>query len=141
MAVDAQTRNGAAAEHLELLRSLARELERAMEAIACNRLGELEDSIATQQELSDRLTGLAHDRRAALLARTSPAAELTNDELGQQIHGAAGELEKLNLRYSILLEHSSRSVAQMASLFRSFQGQFQEDSGVRLKHQTLSCRG
>ena len=135
---DAPTRNTNAGEHLELLRSLARELDRAMRAIAANNLPELEDSIARQQELSVRLTDLARDRRAAPPAGTPAAHE--DGGLRNEIHAAAGELHKLNLQYSMLIEHSSRSAAQMAALFRSVQGQFQEASGAGQKHQTWSCR-
>jgi hypothetical protein len=58
----------------------------------------------------------------------------------QQIRSASQTLQRLNQRYAALLRHSSRSVAQMASLFSSFQGKFQEASGPRLKHQTWSCQ-
>ena len=57
-----------------------------------------------------------------------------------QIHGAAETLQTLNQRYSALLQHSSRSVALMVSLFSSFRGQIQEASGPRLKQQTWSCQ-
>ncbi|MFP5230524.1 MAG: hypothetical protein ACLGXA_23140 [Acidobacteriota bacterium] len=138
MGADAQTRNNEAGEHLELLRSLAREVERAMHAIAQNNLAELEDSIASQQDLSVRLTELAMDRRGAV--RAALAAD-TDGDLRREVQAAAGELQKLNLRYSMLIEHSSRSAAQMAALFSSFRGQFQEESGGREKHQTLSFQG
>jgi hypothetical protein len=137
MGADAQTRNRAAGEHLVLLRSLARELERAIEAIAHNNLAELEESIATQQDLSVRLTELAHNRREAAHATTDHNLD---GDLRGEIQTAAGELQKLNLRYSLLIEHSSRSAAQMAALFRSFRGQFQEASGARENHTTLSCQ-
>jgi hypothetical protein len=58
----------------------------------------------------------------------------------QQIRTADGTLQQLNRRYAALLQHSSRSVALMTSLFSSFHGQFQEASGPRLKHQTWSCQ-
>jgi hypothetical protein len=138
MGSDAQTRSGAAGEHLELLRSLARELKRAIEAIAHNNLTELEDSIAMQQDLSLRLTDLARNRRDA--AAHAPAPQNLDGDLRGEIHTAASELQKLNLRYSLLIEHSSRSAAQMAALFRSFRGQFQEASGVRENQTTLSCQ-
>jgi flagellar biosynthesis/type III secretory pathway chaperone len=136
MAPDAPIRQGRAGEHLELLRALARELERAMEAIARNDLATLEDCIANQQDLSFRLTELAQDRRGT----QTPSAANVDGDLRGEIHAAASELQKLNLRYSILIEHSSRSAAQMAALFSSFRGQFQEASGGGEKHHTLSCQ-
>ena len=135
---DAQTRSHDAEEHLALLRSVAREIERAMKAIASNNLTELEDSIASQQDLSTRLTQLAHHRRGQ--PAPSPSADHTDGDLRREVQAAAGELQKLNLQYSMLIEHSSRSAAQMAALFSSFRGQFQEASGAREKHQTWSCQ-
>lgn len=136
MGADVSTRSTEAGTHLQLLRSLARELERAMQAIAHNDLDQLEDSILQQQDLSARLSALADVLRAPLPAT---AAATIDENLQRQIQAANGELQKLNLRYSILLQHSSHSVALMASLFRSIQGQFQENSGARLKHETWSC--
>ena len=137
MGADAQTRNHDQGEHLALLRSLACELERAMHAIAHNNLAELEESIATQQDLSIRLTELAQNRRES---DTQPhSAGNVDADLQRDIRTANSELQKLNLRYSLLIEHSGRSAAQMAALFRSFRGQFQEASGARENH-ALSCQ-
>lgn len=132
---DVQSGTAGAGEHLRLLRALAAELERAMQAIAGNNLPQLEDSVAAQQSLSERLSGLAEQLRAPL---PGPAPVAGN--LGAEIRAAQNQLQQLNLRYSILLEHSSRSVAMMASLLNSFRGQIQEAPGARPKHQTWSCR-
>jgi DNA anti-recombination protein RmuC len=135
-----QDRELKAAEYLQSLHDMAAELERAMQAIARNSLAEFEESIAVQQSLSERLTQLAAELSAPL---ETPAAGMNaqiDREMTNQIHDASTTLQRLNLRYAALLEHSSRSVALMTSLFRSFQGQFQEASGPGLKHQTWSCR-
>lgn len=139
MALDTQQRQARLEEHLELLQSLARELERAMGAITRNALGDLEDSIAVQQGISGRLTDLARHLGANL---RSPAVPLSQDDasLRQRILAANASLEQLNRRYAALLQHSSRSVAMMVSLFSSFSGQFQEGSGLRSKQQTWSCQ-
>lgn len=140
IAADVRTRSVKAGEHLQLLRSLASELERAMEAMSRNDLPELEDSVASQQDLSQQLNNLADE----LSTSSQPACPLpphsADSDLMREIRTATGELQRLNFRYSILLEHSSRSVALMASLFTSFRGQLQEASGPRLKHQTWSCQ-
>jgi hypothetical protein len=137
----ASTRNTEAGEHLQLLRSLAGELERAMAAIAGNNLDELEDSVANQQTLSLRLSELADRLNAPPPPSRGPVAAYSIDETFRtQLRAANAELQNLNRRYASLLKHSSRSVAMMASLFRSFRGQFQEASGARLKHQTWSCQ-
>ena len=138
MGSDAQTRSGAAGEHLELLRSLARELKRAIEAIAHNNLTELEDSIAMQQDLSLRLTDLARNRRDA--AAHAPAPQNLDGDLRERFTPLPVSCRNSNLRYSLPLEHSSRSAAQMAALFRSFRGRRQEASGVRENQTTLSCQ-
>jgi hypothetical protein len=139
MSMDPQIRNGKAGEHLHLLRALALELQRAMTAIAANDLPELEDSVANQQELSARLTFLAENWRTSLASAPAASVDGVDASLRDQIRSAAGELQKLNLRYSLLLQHSSRSVALMASLFRSFRGQLQEAPGAGLQQQTWSC--
>jgi hypothetical protein len=142
---DVQDRTGKAAEHLQSLRSLATELERAMRAISSNDLSNLEDSVANQQVLSTRLEELTSDLCIPLEAHHQTSQARLDDDLMSQIRAASETLQKLNRRYAALLKQSSRSVALMASLFTSFQGQlfqgqFQEASGPRLKHQTWSCR-
>jgi hypothetical protein len=137
-----EDRNGKAEEHLHLLQCLSAELERAMQAIARNAISDLEDSIATQEILTDRLSRLARELSAPLAGETDPgpAASGIDDALLQQIHAASAALRRLNLRYSLLLQHSTRSVVMMTSLFTSLRGQFQEVSGPRWKQQTWSCR-
>ena len=53
-------RNGKLGEYLQLLHSLARELERAMQAIAHNDLPSLEDSISNSR-IAERLRELADE--------------------------------------------------------------------------------
>lgn len=111
-----------------------------MRAIAGNNLSEFEESVANQQALSLELGELADEMRDSALAQNAAGIESVEPGLMRDIRDAAGELRRLNLRYSILLKYSSRSVALMAALFHSFKGQFQEASGARLRHQTWSCR-
>jgi chromosome segregation ATPase len=146
MTAEVATRTPTTGEHLRLLQALAGELERAMQAIVRNDLPELEDSISTQQDLSQQLSALAGELRSEAHslkepARDTPVQTQIQAQIQAQIKSAAAELRRLNLRYSILVEHSSRSVAMMASLFNSFRGQIQEATGARLKQQTWSCQG
>jgi hypothetical protein len=129
-----------AAEYLQSLRSMTSEMERAMQAIAHNTLPELEESVANQQILSVRLGTLANDLCVPLEAKDTISHTNVDVELMSQIRGAMGTLQNLNRQYAALLQHSSRSLAVMASLFNSAKGQFQEASGPRLKHQTWSCQ-
>jgi hypothetical protein len=135
-----QDRDMKATEYLQTLRSLTHELEKAMQAIAHNALSELEDSIDSQRMLSARMSELADDLCVPLQANATISQACLDEEMKQQIRSASQTLQGLNQRYAALLKHSSRSVALMASLFSSFQGQFQEASGPRLKHQTWSCQ-
>jgi hypothetical protein len=140
MATGIQDRNGKLGEYLELLHSMAFELDRSMEAIAHNSLVPLEDSIASQQSLAARLHTLAGDlsKPAEGSAAASPAFD--DESLMRQIHAAAESLQRLNQRYAALLKLSSHSVGLMISLFSSFRGQIQEETGAGLKHQTWSCQ-
>jgi hypothetical protein len=139
-ATQVQDRNGKAAEYLELLQSLASEMEKAMQAIAHNALPDLEESVASQQIMSTRLLVLADEISPSLKANPAVSQVGADADMVQQVQAAGDTLQKLNRRYAALLQHSSRSVALMASLFSSYKGQFKEASGPRLKHQTWSCQ-
>ena len=135
-----QDRNSKLEEYLQLLRSMAFELERAMSAISENSIQALEDSVANQEAFSTRLVELADD-----LSRPGPrelpgVRGAADDTLLNRVQAASHELQSLNRRYSALLQLSSHSVAMMVSLFSSYQGQIQEVSGPRLKYQTWSCQ-
>jgi hypothetical protein len=135
-----QDRNQMAAEYLQLLGYLSGELERAMRAIAANALADFEESIANQQTLSGRLTELVNQICVPLEAEATGSHASVDANLMGQIHHASDSLQKLNRRYAALLQHSSRSVAQMTALFNSLRGQIQEAPGSRPKHQTWSCQ-
>lgn len=133
-------RDGKVEEYLQLMRALARELERAMRAIAQNSISDLEESISNQHALSARLTELASSLNIA--GTSAPSASVVDpaDDLMLQIRVASAALQNLNHRYAALIMHSSRSVAMMVSLFNSFQGNLREAPDTRPKLQTLSCQ-
>lgn len=136
-----QDRNGKLEEYLQLLHSMAFEIERAMSAIAKNSIGALEESLANQEAFSTRLVELADDLGSPAEMESPGGAAMGSDRAMRQIHAASDALQALNRRYSALLKLSSHSVALMVSLFSSYQGQMREDSGARLKLQTWSCQG
>jgi hypothetical protein len=135
-----QDRNSKLEEYLQLLRSMAFELERAMSAISENSIRALEGSLANQEAFSTRLVELADDLSRPVQQGPPTVRGAADDHLLQRIHAASNDLQSLNRRYSALLTLSSRSVAMMVSLFSSYQGQIQEVSGPRLKLQTWSCQ-
>jgi hypothetical protein len=135
-----EERNERAVEYFHLLCSLSSELEKAMQAIVKNRLTEFEESVLNQQMLSGRLKVLADELCVHLEPGQSVSSRLLDADQARQIANASETLQKLNKRYAALLQHSSRSVALMVSLFSSFKGSFPEASGARLKHQTWSCQ-
>jgi hypothetical protein len=135
-----QDRNGKVEEYLQLLRLLACELERAMHAIEQNSLPEFEDCVCSQAELSARLTELAGELNLSAQSGEPSIVPRANDKLMMQIQAASGTLQSLNQSYAALLQHSSRSVALMVSLFDSFKGNLQEGTGARSKIQTWSCQ-
>jgi hypothetical protein len=137
---DVQDRDRKLAEYLQLLRLMAFELDRAMQAIVQNSLTALEDSVANQQVFSERLGELADDLCSPVKERPLSVTKHADGGLMDQIGAASDALQNLNRRYSALLKHSSHSVALMVSLISSFQGQMQEDSGPRLKQHTWSCQ-
>lgn len=111
-----------------------------MQAIAHNALPDLEESVASQQVLSTRLLSLADELSVPLKVAAATSPTRIDDGLMHQIVVAGDELQKLNRVYAALIQHSSRSVALMATLFNSFKGQIKEASGPRVKYQTWSCQ-
>jgi len=111
-----------------------------MKAIAQNALPDLEESVASQQVMSARLLVLADELSVPLKSESAASPIKIDHDMMLQVRDAGDALQTLNRRYAALLQHSSRSVALMASLFSSFQGQFKEASGPRLKHRTWSCQ-
>jgi len=135
-----QDRNGKLEEYLQLLHSMAFELERAMSAISQNSIKSLEDSLANQEVFSNRLLELADDLGEQREQDTRSYPVAGDETLMCRVKAAADNLQTLNRRYAALLKFSSRSVAMMVSLFSSYQGKFEEDPGSRLKHETWSCQ-
>jgi len=135
-----QERNGKVEEYLQLLRSLAYELERAMQAIPQNALPEFEESVRRQETLSARLTDLATELNVSARTGTVSYFPHTSDPLMSEVNAASDTLQTLNQRYGALLQHSSRSVALMVSLLDSFRGNLREGDGPRSKLQTWSCQ-
>ena len=127
-----------AAEYLEQMRGLAAELERGMDSIARNALADFEESIINQQTITAHLTELAKNFTHPAQGSLADSPQFVNPEMIAQIQAANLELQMLNRRYSALLAHSSRSVAQMISLFKSLKGYYRQTSVS--SHQTLSCR-
>ncbi len=129
-----------AREYLGTVRALVHELERAMMAICCNGLSDLEESLAEQEVLTVRLRSLR--RQLWIFNDTQPACleSALNKELPAELVTAQAELQAVNQVYEAVLGHSSHSAALMTSLLGSGKGNFQEASGPRLKYQTWSCR-
>jgi hypothetical protein len=140
IATQVEDRNGKLGEYLEHLQAMALELERSMHAIAQHSLAPLEDSIANQQALAFRLSILAGDLGKPRQSGSTATSAGEEQSLLLQIRNATERLQSLNECYAALLKHSSHSVGLMISLFRSFRGQMQEESGAGSKHQTWSCQ-
>jgi hypothetical protein len=134
-----QTRDQLAANFLQQMQELAHEISAAMDAIAGNAIPKFQESVARQEMLCASLAAMAntvgegfHSSRQPKLSGIDPAVEF-------KIRAASNAISELNLQYSALLKHSSRSIALLALLCRSYSGQIQEARGPRLKHQTWSC--
>lgn len=140
IATDGKDRNAKLEEYLQLLRLLAFELDRGMEAISQNSLTALEDSVANQEVFSTRLAELADD--LSLFEQGAPASHQVPPDAGliSEIASASSAVQNLNRRYAALIRLSSESVALMVSLFTSFQGHMREGSGASLRYQTWSCQ-
>ena len=137
---DATDRQQQAREYLETARALVSELERAMLAISCNELSDLEESVAEQEILTDRLKTLQRQFRVRNDIHPALVQSQLDRKLAEEVVFACAELQGLTRVYEAVLRHSSHSASLMASLLDSFKGQFQEASGPRRKYQTWSCQ-
>jgi hypothetical protein len=133
-------RDQRARNYLEAARLLTRELDRAMLAISSNRLTDLEESLAVQEILTERLRGMRRQLWGRNDIRTPVALPAIDTDLTEVVAVADAELQGANRVYEAVLRHSSHSASLMASLLDSFKGHFQEASGPRLKYQTWSCQ-
>ncbi len=127
-------------DYLDTAHSLVRELERAMSAISCNSLSDLEESLAEQEVLTVRLRSLRRQLWVFNGSQSSYLRPALGTELPSDLVTAHDTLQAVNRVYETVLVHSSHSAALMTSLLSSAKGNLQEVSGPRLKYQTWSCQ-
>jgi hypothetical protein len=128
-----------AQEYLESLEALARELDRAMQAIAARELLLLEDSVSRQRAACARLAELPKRSSARRLKSPEAISAPPDAELSSRIETAAASLLVLNKRYSVLLKYSGETVRLFAGLFRSYAGHTHPGAGISPNLHTWSC--
>jgi hypothetical protein len=128
-----------AQEYLESLEDLARELDRAMQAIAARELSLLEDSVSRQRAACAHLVELPKRSKARRLKSPETVSVPPDAELNSRIQTAAESLLILNKRYSLLLKHSGETVRLFAGLFRSYAGHTHPGAGTGPNLHTWSC--
>lgn len=133
------TRDQLAATYLQQLQALAREISNSMDAIACNALSRLQESIAKQEMLCASLATMANAVSEGIRSPEHPSFAGIDTTVERKIGTARKAVLDLNLQYAALLKHSGRTIALLSSLCKSQTGNFQEARGPRLKYQTWSC--
>jgi hypothetical protein len=136
------TRDQVASAYLGQLEALAAELDAAIQAVATNAIGRLQESVSKQEMLCAglaKMAGVVSAEPWTVDAGNKGLASGPKEDLEEKIRSAKARIFNLTLRYAALLKHSGDSIALLASLCRSHTGQFQETRGPRLKHQTWSC--
>lgn len=134
-----QMRDRLAATYLQHLQALALEISVAMDSIAANALTRLQESVAKQEMICDSLVTMAHTGSGGIRSRQPSLLSRTDASVDLKIRETSAAIRELNLQYAALLKHSGKSIALLASLCRTYTGQFQEARGSRSKHQTWSC--
>jgi hypothetical protein len=134
-----QSRDQIAVTYLQQMQELAAELSAAMDAIAANSLNKLQESVAKQEMLCASLSAMANTVSEEFRFSDQLLPSCSDPAIELKIRTTSVAIRKLNLQYAVLLQHSSRSIALLALLCRSYTGQIQEARGSRLKHQTWSC--
>ncbi len=134
-----QAREESAAVYLQQLQALAAEMQVSMNAISCNSLATLEESVAKQEMICNTLVAMTKAMGDSLKSRGQSIPHCADDAVEFKIMTTSATIRALNLQYASLLKHSGRSINLLASLCRSHTGQIREDRRHRLKHQTWSC--
>jgi hypothetical protein len=128
-----------AQEYLAFLENLARELDRAMQAIATRELSSLEDSVSRQKAVCARLVELPRRSAARRLKHPETTSAPPDAELSSRIQTASESLIVLNQRYSALLKYSGETVRLFAGLFRDYAGHTPLGAGMGTNLHTWSC--
>jgi hypothetical protein len=134
-----QTPDQFAATYLQQLQALALEINTAIDAIAANALSRFEESVAKQEVICASLATMTNAVGDELRSSEQTLPSRLDRALELKIGVTSDAIRNLNLQYAALLKHSGRSIALLASLYRSHTGRYQEARGSRLKHQTWSC--
>jgi hypothetical protein len=121
------------------MQELAHEISSSMDAIAANAMPEFQESVARQEMLCSSVAAMANAVGIQFLPSAQPLHAGIDATIGSKICAASKAISELNSQYAALLRHSGKSIAVLASLYRSQTGQFQEARGSRLKYQTWSC--
>jgi hypothetical protein len=134
-----QSRDQIAATYLQQMQELASEISVGMDAIAANKLPNLQDSVSRQEMLCSSLATMANVVSEGFRSPGAPSPSSIDPSIERKIQAAGVAIQELNLQYAALLRHSGKSIALLSLLCNSITGQFQEARGPRLKHQTWSC--
>ncbi len=124
--------------YLGTLRTLAQELDRAMESIVFQALPDLCDSINAQAATCTQLSSSPARPRFQRGKLSSFSAPL-DAELSGLIEDAVDHLISLNRRYSALVRQSSATVQMLAGCFQPYNGLVGAGSRVQTKLHTWSC--
>lgn len=138
MKTDSKGRTTQDREHLDLLRSLAGEIDKAVVAISRNRLAEFEESICQQESLAWQLSLILKSRAAGFDSASIACRPVGSEVLRREFDQARQSLQQSCQIYAAVLRHASHSCQLTLSLFDSRRGNFQEASGARRRHQTWS---
>ncbi len=152
-------RDSAAGAYLQVLESMAQEVETAIEAISGNRLLDLEESVRKQEILCGTMAAAAgrlrhqnhiqvskehqrlhsdlEDVRLSDFRRKGSSSANSSEPSLKRMQSAEERLRSLNQQYLALLHHSGRSIELLSSLCRSYQGRFHAQSNVG----QLDCTG
>ncbi|MES2394216.1 MAG: hypothetical protein V4555_21470 [Acidobacteriota bacterium] len=128
-----------AAIYLQQMEELGVEIKLAINAIATNSLPQLQQSVARQEMICSTLSSFSRTAGMDLRGSMPVFPRCSDAAIESRIAATSEAIRQLNLQYAALLKHSTQSITLLSTLCRSFTGEFREDRGSRLKHQTWSC--
>ncbi len=124
--------------YLERLEVLASAISDAIRAISANSHMNLRESVSRQEALCDELwamTGLEAQRAGFSVSTLVQEGSA----IGARIQATAQSVQRLNLEYAALLRQSGKTIALLASLWRSHNDILSNSVCSDARRQTWSC--
>lgn len=134
-----ETRTAEQLEHLAQVRALTQAIASAISAIEKNNLRQFQDHLAIQETICNRLGAIKPALPSSTTTSKESVAENPDSQLQREIIDAHLALAQLNRVYAALLRRTTKSVALVAALYRSYGAGYVRGPAPLPPHRSWSC--